>query len=101
MSDTSTCVIKVMTKKLLVCTNYRANPNNPSCAARGSKQILSTITQQLHTQNVSIEVEEIQCMGFCKVGPNLRLIPNGAFFHEVTDKKIAHIIKAAEVFLKK
>jgi NADH:ubiquinone oxidoreductase subunit E len=89
-----------MPKKLLVCTNYRANPNNPSCAARGSKEIASELLQQLQQKNVKIEIEEIQCMGYCKVGPNVRLIPNGAYFHEVSISKFAEIIKATKVFLK-
>jgi NADH:ubiquinone oxidoreductase subunit E len=89
-----------MPKKLLVCTNYRANPNNPSCAARGSKEILTALTQQLQREKVSIEVEEIQCMGYCKVGPNVRLIPNGEIFHEVSDNNLAQIIFAGKKFLK-
>lgn len=88
-----------MPKKLLVCTNYRANPSNPSCAARGSKEIATELTQQLHKQNVQIEVEEIQCLGFCNIGPNLRLMPNGAFFHEVSANKLPKIVKAAKAFL--
>jgi NADH:ubiquinone oxidoreductase subunit E len=89
-----------MPKKLLVCTNYRANPNNPSCAARGSKEIASQLMQQLHKKNVPIEMEEIQCMGYCNVGPNFRLVPNGEFFHEVSDKKFTQIIQATKKFLK-
>ncbi len=88
-----------MPKKILVCTNYRANPNNSSCAARGSKEVLTALTQQLLNKKVSIEIEEIQCMGYCDVGPNLRLIPNGEFFHEVSAKKLAKIIKATKLFL--
>ena len=89
-----------MPKKLLVCTNFRANPNNPSCAARGSKELIVALALQLQKKNVSIEIEEIQCMGYCKVGPNVRLIPNGEFFHEVSAKKFAKIIKSAKLFLK-
>lgn len=84
-------------KKLLVCTNFRANPNHPS---RGSKEITISLAQQLQKKNVSIEIEEIQCMGFCKVGPNVRLIPNGEYFHEVSARKFAEIIKATKLFFK-
>ena len=87
-------------KKLLVCTNFRANPNNPSCAARGGKELAIVLAQQLQKKNVPIEIEEIQCMGYCKVGPNVRLIPNGEFFHEVSISKFAKIIKATKLFLK-
>jgi NADH:ubiquinone oxidoreductase subunit E len=89
-----------MTKKILVCTNYRANPNNPSCAARNSKEIMSELTQQLQKKNVSIKVEEIQCLGYCNIGPNIRLIPNGEIFHEVSANKLAEIIQATKSFLK-
>jgi NADH:ubiquinone oxidoreductase subunit E len=88
-----------MSKKLLVCTNYRANSNNPSCAARGSKELACALLQELQKINVLIETEEIQCMGYCKVGPNIRLMPNGEFFHEVSAKKFSKIIKATKVFL--
>jgi NADH:ubiquinone oxidoreductase subunit E len=88
-----------MPKKILVCTNFRANPNNPSCAARGSKEVLTALTQQLQSKKMSIEIEEIQCMGYCDVGPNVRLIPNGEIFHEVSAKKLATIIKAAKLFI--
>ena len=87
-------------KKLLVCTNFRANPNHPSCGARGSKEIAAALAQQLLKKNVSIEIEEIQCMGYCKGGPNVRLIPNGEFFHEVSTNNLAKIIKATKLFLK-
>jgi NADH:ubiquinone oxidoreductase subunit E len=89
-----------MPKKLLVCTNYRANQNSSSCAARGSKEILTELKLQLQREKVPIELEEIQCMGYCNVGPNLRLIPNGDIFHDVSAKKFGEIIKATKKFLK-
>jgi NADH:ubiquinone oxidoreductase subunit E len=90
-----------MIKKILVCTNYRANPNNPSCAARGSKKIILELTRQLQKKNISISVEESPCMGFCKVGPNIHLIPGGEFFHEVSVKKFTQLIEATKTFLRK
>ena len=60
----------------------------------------AALAQQLQKKNVSIEVEEMQCMGYCKVGPNARLVPNGEFFHEVSTSKFANIIKATKLFLK-
>ena len=89
-----------MSKKILVCTNFRANPNQPSCAARGSKEVLTALSQQLQHKKVPIEIEEIQCMGYCDVGPNVRLMPNGEFFHEVSAEDFSQIIKATKLFLK-
>ncbi|MES2499320.1 MAG: (2Fe-2S) ferredoxin domain-containing protein [Pseudomonadota bacterium] len=85
-------------KKILVCTNYRANPNNPSCAARDSKEILASLTQQLQQNKLAIEIEESPCLGFCQIGPNVRLIPNGPFFHAVSLEKLDDLIQAAKKF---
>lgn len=85
-------------KKLLVCTNYRANPNNPSCAARGSKSILSALSQQCQQNNVPIQIEESLCLGFCQIGPNARLVPNGPFFHGISLAELSPIMKAAKAF---
>ena len=85
-------------KKLLVCTNFRANPGLPSCAAHGSKQIMADLSLQLKQQKLKIKVEESPCLGYCKVGPNLRLAPNGPFLHAVSEDKFAEIIQACQVF---
>lgn len=88
-------------KKLLVCTNYRANPNNPSCAARGSKTLLTSLSQQFQQNNLHIEIEESPCLGFCQVGPNARLMPNGPFFHAIALTHLSPIIQAAKKFTAK
>ncbi len=86
-------------KKILVCTNYRVNPNNPSCAARGSKELLANLKQEFALQKVLIETENSQCMGFCEIGPNAHLVPNGSFIHKITLKKLQHIIVESKKFL--
>ncbi len=87
-----------MIKKILVCTNFRANPNNPSCAARDSQRILDTLKLELANNNILIETEASPCMGYCNVGPNIRLAPNGDFFHQVSTKNLANLIAAAKKF---
>lgn len=87
-----------MTKKILVCTNFRANPNNPSCAARDSQLVLDTLKTELTKNNIVIEIEASPCMGYCDVGPNLRLAPNGEFFHGVSDINLDKLIQAAKKF---
>jgi (2Fe-2S) ferredoxin len=87
-------------KKLFVCTNYRANPTTPSCAARGSKVLLEQARVAMQEQNVDMPIEEIQCMGYCEQGPNMRLAPGGEFFHKVEISDINRIVKSAKQFLK-
>ena len=89
-----------MTKRILICTNFRANPNNPSCAARGSKEVMAVLLHELKQKNLPITVEESPCLGFCELGPNLRLMPNGEFFHGASDKQLSAIIKSTKRFLK-
>ena len=88
-------------KKLLVCTNFRANPNNPSCAARNSKEILAELAQTLTLKNLPIEVEASPCMGFCNIGPNIHFVPSGLFLHGDTAKDLNEVIKKTKQFLKK
>ncbi|WP_020167766.1 MULTISPECIES: (2Fe-2S) ferredoxin domain-containing protein [Methylotenera] len=86
-------------KKILVCTNFRANPNNPSCAARGSKELLTELTQQIQQNSLAMAVEESPCLGFCQIGPNVRLVPNGPFFHAVSMGKLDDLIETAKKFI--
>ena len=86
-------------KKILVCINHRANPNTPSCHARGSQQVLAQLSLQLKQENIKIAVEKVQCLGYCDKGPNVRLVPNGRFFHNVTSESLTEIITATRLFL--
>jgi (2Fe-2S) ferredoxin len=89
---------KLTTRQLLVCTNFRANLNNPSCAGRDSQLVLEQLKTDLAKDNIAVEAVESPCMGYCNVGPNVRLAPNGAFFHEVSAKNLAKLMKAAKKF---
>ena len=75
-------------KKLRVCTNHRANLNHPSCSARGSNAILTSLVDQ----DLGVEVEESPCMGLCNVGPNVRLVPDGICFNAVSREKLDDVV---------
>lgn len=87
-------------KKILVCTNFRANPNNPSCAARNSKEILAELAQALKQKNIPIDATESPCMGFCNIGPNIHFVPGGLFLHGDAVKDLGKIVKETKRFLK-
>lgn len=82
-------------KKIIVCVNYRANPSQPSCAARGSKEIALRIEQEIIEQGLPVELERIDCLGYCAQGPNLRLTPNGRFFHRFDYQDIPQLLSEA------
>lgn len=74
-------------KKLLICTHLRNNPNQPSCAARGSKTLAYDLTQIIKNKGLEINVEQASCLGFCEIGINLRLSPNGNFIHHANNNQ--------------
>lgn len=77
-------------KKLLICTNYRANPNQNSCASRGSKVLANELTQLVKNDELDILVETTNCLGYCDIGINLKLSPNGDFIHHATKDLDGH-----------
>ena len=74
---------------VLVCTNMRYNEQNPSCAARGSKQFLAKL-QQMELEN--IEIREICCIGHCMKGAVVKVLPSGRFYHGVTENDIPKLL---------
>lgn len=83
-------------KKVLVCTNFRANPNHPSCGARDSDKIFKALCEALH--DTPVLTESSPCMGLCHVGPNVRLAPNGKYFNEVNTQELKLLIKEIKAF---
>lgn len=81
-------------KKILVCTNYRANPNTPSCGARDSDRVFEALSRL----NLGVPIEKSPCLGMCNEGPNVRLVPNGACFHAVSTGNLNKLIKDIKLF---
>ena len=69
-------------KTLLICTNLRANPSQPSCAARGSHALATELKLAIENEHLAITIEHTDCLGYCDIGINMRLSPNGSFIHE-------------------
>ena len=81
-------------KKILICTNYRANKRNPSCGAKGSLELLDA----LKSKQLDISIEEAPCMGRCQQGPNINILPNGLWLDSLSTEEAAiddliHVIK--------
>lgn len=70
-------------KKIVVCTNHRANPAQPSCAARGGEVIAERLEKYIRQAGLEIAVERFPCLGRCELGPNARLAPAGKFLCEL------------------
>lgn len=86
-------------KCILICTHHRGNPNQPSCSARGANAIKQTLLEVVAKDGLPLKVEEIQCLGECELGPNLRFIPGGPVFHHVDLQQVPTIMSTAKAFL--
>ncbi len=81
-----------MPNKVLICTHYRHNPRQPSCAARGSLAILKQLQIHIESAQLAVHIETIQCLGNCQQGVNVRIV-GGKFFQHVTIQDIPIIIE--------
>lgn len=70
-------------KKIIVCINLRANPAQPSCAARGGEIIAERLEQKILQAGLKLTVERFPCLGRCALGPNARMAPAGKFLCEL------------------
>jgi (2Fe-2S) ferredoxin len=86
-------------KKVLVCVKQRLTEANPSCGGRGGAQIRELLEQEIALHNITICVAPFICFGLCDKGPNVRLAPNGKYFHAVTPQLIPEIVQAIRQFV--
>ncbi|WP_299489283.1 (2Fe-2S) ferredoxin domain-containing protein [Acaryochloris sp. IP29b_bin.137] len=66
-----------------------------SCRKRGSKQVLSALNSALQSsgQDKDIQLQAMGCIGKCKAGPNLVVLPDKARYTKVKPKNITQILR--------
>jgi (2Fe-2S) ferredoxin len=80
-------------KSIIVCVNHRANPNQPSCGARGGVEIAELAEAEVTRRGLNIRIEQFNCLGFCDRGPNLKIAPDGGFIYGVKPEDIPLLIQ--------
>lgn len=85
-------------KRIIVCINYRANPELPSCGARGGSEIAQALQSAVATQSLPVEVVTFNCLGECEHGPNVKLSPGGEFCHGVRLDDLAPVLEKISAF---
>lgn len=85
---------------ITVCSKHRANPDVPSCGARGSGDIVRRLEQMVAERHLPLRVERFDCLGLCELGPNLKLSPGGKFYHGVSLESISRLVDEIESSLK-
>lgn len=78
---------------IVVCVHHRANPDVPSCGARGATAIADQLERELEAQGLPLRLERFNCLGKCELGPNLKISPAGRFCHGVTLESIPQLLE--------
>ena len=63
---------------IVVCTNRRYG-SQPSCAQRGSLELVAYLEAGLAARGLPQTVKRAVCLGHCAEGPTVRLAPGGRF----------------------
>lgn len=80
-----------MIRKLQVCTNARPGPGT-SCGARDGGDLLQRLAQAVAAAGLLLPVEPEKCLVRCEQGSNVRLLPDGRFWHRVGEHQVAEIV---------
>lgn len=86
-------------KKIIVCVNARSNPNHPSCAMRGSRELLARLAAEIERRQLPIQVEEFFCLGLCEHGPNAKLAPDGPTLNHLSTDNLPELLGEIEAFI--
>lgn len=89
-----------ITKTVTVCVNYRANPDAPSCGARGGLEIAEALEAAVAECGLPVVVERFNCLGMCERGPNLKLSPGGGFCQGVHLEDLPQLLEKITAFAK-
>lgn len=84
---------------LIVCTNLRSNPRQPSCAARGGRELYARLTAEVKARGLPVQVEASGCLGYCQDGPALRIAPGGRFFLRMDSEEMGAVFAELVAFL--
>ncbi|MEQ8664349.1 MAG: (2Fe-2S) ferredoxin domain-containing protein [Rhodospirillales bacterium] len=81
---------------LAVCINNRFSTDKPSCGGLGGAAIADALEAGIRERNLAIRLERLVCFGACYKGPNVRIVPGGAFHHHATLADVPGILDEAE-----
>ncbi|MBF0381443.1 MAG: (2Fe-2S) ferredoxin domain-containing protein [Magnetococcales bacterium] len=78
---------------LITCIKERFT-GKPSCAGRGSVELIDDIEKEIKNRGLPVVVERVHCLGECAKGPNMRIAPGGSFFYGMNRDKIPELMES-------
>ena len=77
---------------VFVCANARPERGRPSCAARGSDQVVTRLTLAVLGRGLAdVAVTTSGCLGPCFEGPNVVVYPEGIWYAGVGEGDVEEI----------
>jgi len=81
---------------LFVCQNDRPSEGRPSCAARGSVEVLAALQRAVGRDPElwgQVAITPCGCLGPCFEGPAVVVYPEGIWYGGVTEGDVAEIVE--------
>lgn len=85
--------------RITVCTNQRANPDQPSCGMRGGLEIAEALRLAVDERGLAAVVDTFHCLGKCELGPNAKLSPGGEFCHRLAPAELDSLLEKIAAFV--
>ena len=65
------------------------------CKKRGSKDVRRTLKEELRERGMvaDVRVDSVDCLGFCKHGPNAVVYPEGTWYLGLTEGDVPEIVE--------
>ncbi|MEQ9198564.1 MAG: (2Fe-2S) ferredoxin domain-containing protein [Rhodospirillales bacterium] len=82
--------------RFFVCVNRRFADQKPSCAQRGSPDLIARLQQLVDQRNIDVRLEPKVCLNLCQEGPAMRIVPGGDIFRAVTPQDLTAIADRLE-----
>lgn len=82
------------TARIVVCVNQRLSASMPSCAGRGSHDLLTALRTRAKARDLDLAIETFECFGQCEHGPNVRIAPGGPFMRELQPADADRVLDA-------
>ncbi len=69
---------------VVICVNVRLGAKSVSCGGSDSEAIAEALQSGIEERGLAAKIDRIHCLGLCSMGPNVRVVPNGNWYHEVS-----------------
>lgn len=85
---------KTFRKLILVCTNERAD-GTESCGPQGGAELHSELKAAIKAVDPTIRVSKTGCLGSCKSGITVVIMPDNIWLGDVTSEDIPELVTLA------